>query len=109
MGLISMKTIILFLLFSLASLDARTGNDFSGCKAKGKNLFGRVMIVNAGEDLRVMKVAHAPDIRVQVVNMAPNRCGQWMFVESLPDLKIKIVDSQPDIHIQFVNFSPGLN
>lgn len=103
-----MKKAILFLLVFF-SLSARTGNNFSNCEAKGKKLYGRVMIVNSLEDLRVMKTSFAPDLRVQVVNNAPNECGKWMFVESLPDLKIKLVDSLPDIHIQFVNNAPGLN
>lgn len=103
-----MKSIVLFLVLILG-LEARTGNVKSDCTVKGKKLYGRVMIVDALEDLRVMHVNIGADLRVQVIQHTPFRCGEWMFVNGLPDLKIKFVSGLADVHIQFVNSFPGIN
>ena len=78
-----------------------------GCTFNGKNLYGRVKIVDFLPDVTVKTVSFLPDIRVQKVDFLANSCGRWQFVDFLPDFTIKFVDFLPDITIQFVDFLPG--
>jgi hypothetical protein len=67
------------------------------CSAKGHRLWGKVKVVNA----------HA-DLKVQVVNSFPDKCGKWQMVNTFPDFTIQFVNSFPDVKIQYVNSFPGM-
>jgi hypothetical protein len=79
----------------------------SGCTFNGKNLYGRVQIVDFFPDVTVSVASFFPDLRVQRVDMFANSCGRWQFVDMFPDFTIKFVDFFPDITIQFVDMFPG--
>ena len=79
-----------------------------GCTFNGKNLYGRVKIVDFLPDVTVKAVTFLPDVRVQKVDFLANSCGRWQFVDFLPDFTIKFVDFLPDVTIQFVDFLPGV-
>jgi hypothetical protein len=76
-------------------------------KLKGKNLYGRVKIVQSGADFKVQVVKSFPDLKVQVVERFPDKLGKWQFVENSPDFTIQYVDVFPDLKIQFVTAFPG--
>lgn len=76
------------------------------CSYKGIPLYGKVKVVNIGENFRVRKVNNFGNIRVREVTF-PEKCGQWKFVESLEDFKIKYVDSLEDFSVEFVNGLEG--
>ena len=78
------------------------------CSCKGKNLFGKVQVVQAFPDLTVQIVTAFPDLKVQVVSAFPDKCGKWQMVDSFPDLTVQFVDAFPDVKIQYVEAFPGL-
>ena len=69
----------------------------SDCTLKGKKLYGKFKIVDA-----------FPDLKVQVVDAFPDKCGKWKMVDAFPDVKIQKVTAFPDLKIQYVNAFPGL-
>ena len=79
-----------------------------GCTFNGKNLYGRVKIVDFFPDVTVKVASFFPDLRVQKVDMFASSCGRWQFVDYFPDFTIKFVDFFPDITIQFVDMFPGV-
>ncbi len=83
-------------------------NKLAGCTYKGKNLFGKVQVVDFFPDIKVQVVDFFPDLKVQRVNFFPTSCGKWQFVDFFPDIKVQFVDFFPDIKVQFVDFFPGL-
>jgi len=83
----------------------RIGED---CVLNGKNLWGKIKVVEHFPDLKVKVVEHFPDLKVKQVEHFPDKCGKWKFVEHFPDLKIKFVEHFPDLKIKFVEHFPGL-
>src|SRR6187455_2571040 len=67
------------------------------CTVKGKRLFGKFKKVDA-----------FPDLKVQVVDAFPDKCGKWKIVDAFPDVKIQMVTAFPDLKIKYVNAFPGL-
>ena len=88
-------------------LGSSRARGLSGCTFNGKNLYGRVKIVDFLPDVTVKAVSFLPDLRVQRVDFLANSCGRWQFVDFLPDFTIKFVDFLPDVTIQFVDYLPG--
>ena len=76
------------------------------CSYKGIPLYGKVKVVNAGEDFKVRKVRSFGNLRVREVKY-PKKCGQWEFVETFEDFKIRYVDALEDFSIEFVNGLEG--
>ena len=92
------RTIALaFTLGLFAVTAAQAGKIGSSCTYKGKKLYGKIQVVNA-----------FPDIKVQKVNVVPDKCGKWQFVNAFPDTKVQFVKSFPDVKIQYVNAFPGV-
>ena len=79
-----------------------------GCMFNGKELKGKVQVVNSFADFKVQVVTSFPDLKVQKVNSFPDACGKWEFVKSFPDFTIQIVNSFPDFTIQYVDSFPGV-
>jgi hypothetical protein len=79
-----------------------------GCMFNGKELKGKVQIVNSFADFKVQVVTSFPDLKVQKVTSFPDACGKWEFVTSFPDFKIQLVNSFPDFTIQYVDSFPGV-
>ncbi len=78
------------------------------CQFQGKNLYGKVKVVQSFPDLKIQVVGSFPDLKVKWVQSFPDRCGLWQTVESFPDFKIQFVESFPDLKVQFVDSFPGL-
>jgi hypothetical protein len=108
------KATVLTSVLALAAVAAfphavRAGGSFSksACSFNGKQLYGRIQIVDSLADVRVQVVSSLPDVRVQKVSSLPNSCGQWQMVDSLPDTRVQLVSSLPDVRIQYVSSLPG--
>jgi hypothetical protein len=71
-------------------------------------LYGKVKVVNIGEDIKVKVVNIAEDIKVKVVKIAPDNCGLWQYVNIGEDIKIKFVDIGEDIKVKFVDIGEGI-
>ncbi len=78
------------------------------CTYKGKKIFGKVKIVEWGQNFQVKTFTWGADIHVKVTNGVQRNCGEWQFVEWGEDFSIKIVDYGQDFSIQYVTYSPGL-
>jgi hypothetical protein len=76
---------------------SKTGEKIGGdCSFKGKKLYGKIKVVTA-----------FPDLKVQVVDAFPDKCGKWKMVDAFPDVKVQMVTAFPDLKIQFVEAFPG--
>src|SRR5689334_22018251 len=93
--------------FALGATPVAAESKAQGCMFKGKELKGKVQIVNSFGDFKVQVVSSFPDLKVQKVNSFPDACGKWEFVKSFPDFTIELVNSFPDFTIQYVDSFPG--
>lgn len=98
-------TLGVFLVSSTAVADKKVGKD---CTFEGRNLWGKIKLVEHFPDLKVEVVNHFPDLKVKQVEHFPDKCGKWKMVEHFPDLKVKIVEHFGDIKIKFVEHFPGV-
>jgi hypothetical protein len=78
-----------------------------GCMFNGKQLWGKVQVVDAFPDVKVQIVDAFSDVDVQVVDAFPDACGKWQMVDAFPDVKIQFVDAFPDVKIRYVDAFPG--
>jgi hypothetical protein len=84
------------------------GGSLSGCYFHGKQLWGKVKVVDSFADIKVQVVNSFPDLKVKEVNSFPTSCGEWQIVDSFPDFTVQFVNSFPDIKVELVNSFPGL-
>ena len=82
--------------------------DKEKCTCNGYPLYGRVQVVETGEDLEVKIVEYSADLEVKIIDYTSDDCGYWRFVESAPDVRIRFVEYGADLNIKFVEYSPGL-
>jgi len=83
--------------FALGAAPVAAESKAQGCMFKGKELKGKVQIVNS-----------FPDLKVQAVSTFPDACGKWQTVSSFPDFKVQIVKTFPDLKIEYVRTFPGV-
>src|ERR1700749_3587030 len=99
-SLIILFCVTLFCSFALKNESSTSGTATdpidASCSCKGKKLYGKVQVVTS-----------FPDLKVQVVEAFPDKCGQWQMVTAFPDVKVQFVESFPDVKIQYVNAFPG--
>jgi len=81
----------------------------SSCTLNGKQLWGKVQVVDAFPDIKVQVVDAFPDIKVQKVDAFADSCGKWQFVNAFPDIKVQFVTAFPDLKIRYVDAFPGNN
>ncbi len=79
-----------------------------GNKALAARCFGKIRVVNIGEDFKVRVVNVGEDLRVQRVKIAPNGPGKWQYVNIGEDYKVRFVDIGEDFTIRFVEINPGI-
>ena len=93
--------------FALGVAPVEAESKVQGCMFNGKELKGKVQIVNSFADFKVQVVTSFPDLKVQKVTSFPDACGKWEYVKSFPDFTIELVNSFPDFTIQYVDSFPG--
>ena len=71
-------------------------------------LYGKVKIVESGEDFRVELVEYGADLEVKIVDYSADKCGEIHLVEYSADAKVRIVENNGDIKVKIVKYSPGL-
>lgn len=111
-----MKKILYILLFNLLVPICNASNqiaiDRQDCQIiKGDKtfpLYGKVKIVESGEDFRVELVEYGADLEVKVVDYSADRCGEIHLVEYNADAKVRVVENNGDIKVKIVKYSPGL-
>lgn len=100
---------VLVAMLTFARNAAADGFDKSGCKFKGKQLWGKIQVVTSFPDVKVQVVRAFPDVKVQKVKAFPDQCGKWQLVDAFPDTKVQFVDAFPDVKIEYVDAFPGTN
>lgn len=104
-----LRVVIVAIMFvSLLAVSGSAGKIGADCSYRGTRLHGRVKFVTSFAAFRVKVVAQSPDLRVQIVNQFPNRCGQWQVVSDFPDFTVQQVDAFGDFTIQYVANFPGV-
>lgn len=100
------KFLILVLFTCLPILGNPIGSD---CRFNGKQLYGRVRIVEANEDIRVRVVNANEELRVFLNPITwYDRCGEWYYVTANENIKIRFVEANEHFRIRFVGANPGL-
>jgi hypothetical protein len=95
------------LLISMGVLKSQDFDPFT-CTFKGKELYGKVLIVENYADIRVELVNYDADLEVDTAESYPSQCGEWKFVKDHADFKIQFVTYGGDIKIHYVNYNPGI-
>jgi hypothetical protein len=99
------KFLVLVLFACLPVLSNPIGSD---CSFNGKKLYGRVRIVNAGEDVKVRIVNAGENLRVEFSSIEYSQCGRWFFSQSGENVKIRFVEAGEDITVRVHPNNPGL-
>ncbi|EJP16949.1 hypothetical protein LEP1GSC037_2109 [Leptospira interrogans str. 2006001854] len=103
-----MKHIIFLILFLAAFINLNSKPIASSCTFNGVKLYGKVRVVNIGEDFRVTVVRNGEDLKVETGMINPDSCGRWQFVNIGEDFKIRYVDLDADFTIRLVTNGAGL-
>lgn len=98
--LIGIMKKILFALFALASVVLFASDSKQEI---AKKLYGRIKIVDGGEDYKVRLVDGAEDMKVKL-SIFDNTPGVWHLVGGAEDYKVRLVDGAEDIRVKITNF-----
>lgn len=79
----------------------------SARRAVAEILYGKIRVVDIGEDYKVRVVDIGEDLRVRLTPFADRR-GQWNYVKIGEDYKIRFVDIGEDIKVRFVDIGEGV-
>jgi hypothetical protein len=100
-----MKILFATLLITAMLLPSSDGKfDKDTCTCKGKQLYGRVKIVDFNPDFKVKIVESMEDLKVTVRTGVTSRCGEWTFTDGAADFTIQYVDFNPDFTIKLINY-----
>tara|TARA_B100000315_G_C14467987_1_gene536934 strand:- start:33 stop:1037 length:1005 start_codon:yes stop_codon:yes gene_type:complete len=77
--------------------------------AKGCHVFGKIKIVEFGEDYKVRAVDFGENLKVKYVSFGEGSVGKWKIVEFGEDYKVRFVDFGEDLKVRFVDFGEGCN
>ncbi|MBD3638404.1 MAG: hypothetical protein HUJ25_13715 [Crocinitomicaceae bacterium] len=70
-------------------------------------VYGKIKIVDYGEDYKVKKVDYGEDVKVKWVDYGEDNKGKWKEVDYGEDHKIKWVDYGEDFKVKFVDYGEG--
>ncbi|MEX1002101.1 MAG: hypothetical protein WDZ35_08295 [Crocinitomicaceae bacterium] len=70
-------------------------------------VYGKIKIVDYGEDYKVKKVDYGEDVKVKWVDYGEDDQGEWKEVDYGEDFKIKWVDYGEDFKVKFVDYGEG--
>jgi len=83
------------------------GFNRSTCSFDDTFLYGKVQIVDYGQDFKVQVVDYGQNLKVQEVSYGATSCGKWELVDYGADFKIKLVDYGADFKIKLVEYGAG--
>lgn len=72
-------------------------------------IYGKIKLVENGEDIKVKIVSSGEKLRVRYVTENASAPGQWELVVTGAQYKVKIVDSGEDFTIREVKSGEGCN
>jgi hypothetical protein len=104
-----MKALIVFgFILASAYCSSQDINPYT-CTFNGKKLYGKVKVVNSGEDFKVRIVENSEDISIIKTERDPCKCGEWKFVDYSEDLKVRFVTSGEDFKIRYTTGESKIN
>ncbi|CAN2175087.1 hypothetical protein MCEMRE203_00148 [Candidatus Nanopelagicaceae bacterium] len=83
------------------------GFNRSSCTFDQKPLYGKVEIVDYGQDFDVQIVDYGQDLKVEEVSYGAYSCGKWEIVDYGANFKIKLVSYGADFKIKIVEYGAG--
>lgn len=89
-------------LTSICAFAVCAESDSDRRKNIAKTLYGRIRLVEIGEDYRVRPVEIGEDLRVRIVEIGENSVGRWRFVDIGEDYRVRLVDIGEDLKVRFV-------
>ena len=108
--IITLLLILLIYSLSIASnektenkLTAPSNNNYKG----GCHLYGKIKIVEYGEDYKVKFVNYGEDLKIKYVSYGENKVGNWKLVEYGESYKVKIVEYGEDYKVKDVEYGQG--
>jgi len=117
--------VLVILMYSYTEINAQTFNEqpikdktengeykFIGfnntAKSKrGCHLYGKIKIVEYGEDYKIKFVEYGEDLKIKYVSYGEDEVGKWKIVEYGEDYKVKIVDYGETYKIKDVDYGQG--
>lgn len=97
--------VLIYLLMTSATFSKKTLHVLADpCK-----IYGKIKLVESGEDVKVKIVSSGEKLRVRYVTENPSAPGQWELVVTGAQYKVKIVDSGEDFTIREVKSGEGCN
>jgi len=97
--------IIVFLLTTSSAFHKETVQ----VQADACKVYGKIKLVESGEDVKVRVVGSGEKLRVRYVTESAVAPGQWELVVTGAQYKVKIVDSGEDFTIREVKSGEGCN
>ena len=76
---------------------------------RGCHLYGKIKIVEYGEDYKVKFVDYGEDLKIKYVDYGEDEQGKWKLVDYGENYKIKIVDYGEDYKVKDVDYGEGCN
>lgn len=95
----------IYLLTTSAILDKKT----TRIQADPCKIYGKIKLVESGEDIKVKIVSSGEKLRVRYVTENATAPGQWELVVVGAKYKVKIVESGEDFTIREVKSGEGCN
>ena len=106
--------ILIYIGFSInaqLASDFVTGNGIASLSefdsAGGCHIYGKIKIVEYGEDYKVKFVEYGQDLKIKYVSYGEDKVGKWKLVEYGEDYKIKIVDYGENYKVKDVDYGEG--
>ena len=76
---------------------------------RGCHLYGKIKIVEYGEDYKVKFVDYGEDLKIKYVEYGEDEKGKWKLVKYGENYKIKIVEYGEDYKVKDVEYGEGCN
>jgi len=71
-------------------------------------LYGKVKLVEYGEDYRVEIVEYNADLNIKIVDYNADDCGEVKIVDYGEDVRVKIVQYNGDLTVKVCKYNSGL-
>ncbi|UKN01580.1 hypothetical protein K6119_17795 [Paracrocinitomix mangrovi] len=111
MKLLNTKTLVVAGALTLGSIGLSSfissDNEMESKGNPACEVYGKIKIVDYGEDYKVKKVDYGEDVKIKWVDYGEDNKGKWKEVDYGEDHKIKWVDYGEDFKIKIVDYGEG--
>lgn len=100
-------TILVLGIIGLSSFNSEVKTEKKATGDPVCEIYGKIKIVDYGEDYKVKKVDYGEDLKIKWVDYGEDNKGKWKEVDYGEDFKIKWVDYGEDFSIKEVDYGEG--